>query len=103
MSLTISADSGDEKGLNINNINNILLIDSQKEEWKSSGPSAKVERKRFFRNGPPESGKKMREKKKEKKEEKKEKKKIKKKGGKEKEEKKEENCVCPFEWIRRVK
>ena len=56
MSISVSADNGDEKGLHLDDANSILLIDPAEQEWKSSGPAAKVERKRFFRNGPPESG-----------------------------------------------
>mmetsp|Transcript_24606 Transcript_24606/g.38358 ORF Transcript_24606/g.38358 Transcript_24606/m.38358 type:complete len:243 (-) Transcript_24606:48-776(-) len=54
--MSVSADAGDEKGLHISDADSIVLIDSNDQQWKSSGPAAKVERKRFFRNGPPESG-----------------------------------------------
>uniref|UniRef100_A0A7S1TVK8 ChrR-like cupin domain-containing protein n=1 Tax=Phaeomonas parva TaxID=124430 RepID=A0A7S1TVK8_9STRA len=52
----VSADDGDEHGLNFEPLGDALLVDTEALEWRSSGPAAKVERKRVFRNGPPESG-----------------------------------------------
>uniref|UniRef100_A0A0G4F9B4 ChrR-like cupin domain-containing protein n=1 Tax=Chromera velia CCMP2878 TaxID=1169474 RepID=A0A0G4F9B4_9ALVE len=51
-----AADEGDEYGLNFHNADSVVIVDPEKLEWRSSGPAAKVERKRFFRNGPWESG-----------------------------------------------
>eukprot|EP00968_Pinguiococcus_pyrenoidosus_P024023 scaffold4197_cov199-Pinguiococcus_pyrenoidosus.AAC.2 len=51
----VAADDGDEFGLHME-VQDALLINTNDLEWRSSGPAAKVERKRLFRNGPPESG-----------------------------------------------
>ena len=53
-SQTQLADDGSEFGLNENR--ETLLLQPSATEWRASGPSALVERKRFFRLGPHESG-----------------------------------------------